>query len=738
MEIKNGHGQEEIIMTACSSHCAGTCLLKVHVKDGVVVAIETDNGPEPQSRACRIGRSMRQMLYHPDRLKHPLRRVGERGEGRFEQISWDAALDTVAQQLNRVRETYGPEAIIFVSSGGDTSVLHRGALMNRLLGLSGGYSTNWGIHSCEGGFFATVASYGDIRVCASRDNLLNSPLIILWGFNPANTTMNTGTMWHLIKAKEAGAEMIAIDPRLTDTAAALSAQWVPIKPGTDTALLVAMAYVMIKENLQCQTFLDLYTVGFDQFKRYVMGDEDGIPKSPIWARTITGVSTSVIENLAKKYATKKPAALIDGFAPGRTAYGEQYHRAAIALAAMTGNIGIIGGNSPGVAWGAHIAGYPPKLGQNLPAVPNPREKGAPRRPHSLPDYEKFFPGGNSSARLTRIDIADAILKGKAGGFPADYKLLYLITYNYLNQIPNINKTVQAFKKLEFIVVHEQFMTSTAKFADIVLPASTRLERNDICIGSSALPSYGYLRKVVEPLGECKSHFEICVEIAKRLGITNYSDKKEEDWLRQIIEGSDIPDYETFKEEGIYKLPLDGPYVPFRAQIEDPDNHPFPTPSGKIEIYSQLFADMNNPELPPIPKYIEPWEGLTDPLRGKYPLQLITTHPKRRIHSVYEMVPWLRELDDPQVVRINSIDAEARGINDGDMVKVFNDRGGTILPAKVTERIMPGVVDIPEGAWYKPDENGIDRGGNPNVLTKDVTSPGGSFPSNTCLVEIVSI
>ena len=734
MEIEKGHSQEEIIMTACSSHCAGTCLLRVHVKDGVVVAIETDQGPQPQFRACRIGRAMRQVLYHPDRLKHPLRRVGERGEGKFERISWDVALDIVAKELKRVKETYGPEAIIFAHSGGDTSSFHSGNLMSRLLGLAGGYTSQWGFHSYEGGSFAQIASYGDVFACPTRDNLLHSRLIILWGFNPVNNTQNTDTVWHLIRAKEAGAEIVGIDPKLTNTIATLSAQWVPIRPCTDAAMLIAMAYVILKENLQNQVFLDRYTVGFEQFKRYVMGDEDGIPKTPGWASNITGVSASIIEDLAKKYATIKPAALMDGIAPGRTAYGEQYHRAAIALAAMTGNIGVLGGNSPGRSWGGTVQGYPYKLGRSIPAVPNPVEEGVPPRPYSLPNYEKFFPGGNSSARLTRTGVADAILKGKAGGYPTDYKLLYLVNYNFLNQILNINKTIQAFKKLEFIVTQEQFMTATAKFADIILPTSTRLERNDLCLGS-ALSSYGYLKKVVEPLGECKSHFEICVELAKRLGITNYSDKTEEEWLKQIVEGSEIPDYETFKKEGIYKIPLDGPFIPFKAQIEDPDNNPFPTPSGKIEIYSQQLADMKTPEVPPVPKYIEPWEGPTDPLRKRYPLQLVTPHIKRRIHSVYEKVPWLRELDDPQAVTINSIDAEARGIKDEDLVRVFNDRGETILPAKVTERIMPGVVEIPEGAWYDPDENGVDRGGNPNVLTKDVVSLGGAFSSNTSLVEV---
>jgi anaerobic dimethyl sulfoxide reductase subunit A len=734
MEIEKGHSQEEILLTACSSHCAGTCLLKVHVKNGVVTAIETDQGPAPQFRACRIGRAMRQMLYHPERLKYPLRRVGERGEGKFERISWDVALDTVASELTRIKEKYGPGAIILAHSGGDTGSLHMGPLMNRLLGLAGGYTTQWGYHSYEGGTFAQIASYGDVFACPSRNNLLHSRLIILWGFNPVNNTQNTDTMWHLIQAKESGAEIIGIDPRLTNTIATLTSQWIPIRPCTDAAMLVAMAYVMIKENLQNQTYLDRYTIGFEPFKRYVVGDEDGIPKTPGWASNITGVPASTIEDLARKYATIKPAALLDGIAPGRTAYGEQYHRAAIALAAMTGNIGVLGGNSPGKGWGGSFGGYPYKLGKAMPGVPNPVESRVAPRPYSLPNYEKFFPGNNSGARLSRTEVADAILKGKAGGYPADYKLLYLVNYNFLNQVLNINKTIQAFKKLEFIVTQEQFMTATAKFADIILPTSTRLERNDINVGN-ALPSYGYLKKVVEPLGECKSHFEICVELARRLGITNYTDKTEEEWLKQIVEGSEIPDYETFKKEGIYKIPLDGPYIPFKKQVMDPNRNPFPTPSGKIEIYSQQLADMNSPEVPPVPKYIEPWEGPASPIRKQYPLQLITTHFKRRIHTVYEKVPWLRELDEPQAVTINSVDAKERGIRDGDLARVFNDRGQTVLPAKVTERIMPGVVEIPEGAWYDPDQSGVDRGGNPNVLTKDRLSPGGSYPSNTCLVEV---
>jgi anaerobic dimethyl sulfoxide reductase subunit A len=281
------------------------------------------------------------------------------------------------------------------------------------------------------------------------------------------------------------------------------------------------------------------------------------------------------------------------------------------------------------------------------------------------------------------------------------------------------------------------MTPTAKFADILLPTNSFLERNDLTTGGIG-PFYGYMNKAIDSLDESKSQYEIAVELAARLGVTDFGDKTEEEWLREIVAGcKDIPDYDTFKKNGIHKVKFDQPYVSFQEQINDPVNNQFPTPSGKIEIYSQQLADMNNPKVPPIPKYIEAWESRNDPLAEKYPLQVVTTHTRRRAHTQFDNVPWLRELD-PQAVSINTTDAEARGIKDGDMVRVFNDRGEMIIPARVTGRIMPGVVDIPQGAWYDPDENGVDRGGCANILTKDVISPGGAFASNTALVQVAKL
>jgi len=229
--------------------------------------------------------------------------------------------------------------------------------------------------------------------------------------------------------------------------------------------------------------------------------------------------------------------------------------------------------------------------------------------------------------------------------------------------------------------------------------------------------------------------EIATELAARLGISDYSGKSEDEWLREIAKGcKDIPDYDTFKKEGVHKVKLAKPFVCFEEQIKNPVNNPFPTPSGKIEIYSQEIAALDDPMLPAVPKYIENWESRDDPIAENYPLQLITTHPLRQAHTQFDNIPWLRELIH-QAISINSTDAEARGIKDGDMVMVFNDRGQMIIRARVTGRIIPGVVDIPQGAWYQPDENGVDRGGCANMLTKDDISPAGAFCFNTALVQV---
>ncbi|MBI4495334.1 MAG: molybdopterin-dependent oxidoreductase [Deltaproteobacteria bacterium] len=722
--------EERVIMTACSSHCGGRCLLQVHVKDGVITRIETDEGEEPQLRACLRCRAYRQRVYDPNRVKYPMRRKGERGEGKFERISWDEALDETAAQLNRVRSAYGPAAVLFMGSGGDSMHLHNRKAFYELLAMTGGCTTTWAAHSYEGGLFASMVTYGTLSSVSDFDDLLHSRMIIMWGWDPVISVNECNTSWYLIQAKEKGARIISVDPRYTNSASVLAHQWIPIIPGTDAAMLLAIAYVIIQENLQDQAFLDRYTVGFERFRDYLLGVEDGQAKTPSWAAGITGVSAGVIAALAREYATTKPAALVAGCSSGRTAYGEQYHRAAQALSAMTGNVGVHGGWSDrSSAQLVHYGGFDFKVGRLPASSGNPVDKGAPPRRSSLPTQK----GSDCSARIHISEFADAILRGKAGGYPADIKMMVVLHTNPVNQYPNTNKIIQALGRLEFIVMAEQVMNSAARYADILLPVSTFMERNDILTGG-AVPFYGYARKVIEPLHESRSPLEIYSGLGRRLGITSYEEKTEEEWLREMVKGSYLPDYDELKRKGVYRLPLAESRAAFLDQIRDPERHPFPTPSGKIEIFSQRLADMNDPLLPPIPKYIETWESRNDPLSEKYPLQMITPHFLRRTHSQFETLPWLRELL-PQALTMHSSDAASRGIRPGDRVRVFNDRGEVIVPALVTERILPGVVELPQGAWFQPDERGVDRGGCTNVLSRDARSPGGASCYNTCLVQV---
>lgn len=727
-KTKSG-GQERIVRTSCINDCGGRCPLKVHVKDGVVVRIEGGGEEELLYRACLRGRAYRQRLYDPNRLKYPQRRVGERGEGKFERISWDEALNIVAGELKRVKKIHGNSAILFFGMGGGSNgALHGRRAGYRLLNMFGGCTTHWGNVSYEGAVFASMSSYGVMSSGNTRDDLVNSRLIVMWGWNPADTIWDSGTSQLIMKAKERGIKIVCIDPRYSNSVATFATQWIPIIPGTDAAMLIAMAYTIIKENRQDQKFLDTYTVGFSQFKDYVTGKEDGIPKTPAWAEKITGVPAATIESLAGEYATSKPAALIAGWAPGRTRYGEQYHRAAIALAAMTGNVGIHGGNAAG--WeGAYPALWNLR---GMPVGKNPVEAGAPARKNAL-----LLPGGTNptTARIPVTRIWDAILEGKAGGYCADIKFLWVLANNPLDQMPDSNNGVRALKKLEFVLVHEQYLTATARFADILLPVNTFLERNDVAASWLGAPYYVYANKAIDSMYECRTDLEICTELAPRLGIDNLSDKTEEEWLREIVNSCpDIPDYGELKERGIYKVELKEPQVAFQAQIKDPQNNPFRTPSGKIEIYSRLLADMKDPKIPPVPHYIESEEGRHSPLAKKYPLQIINAHFRRRVHSGHDSLPWLKDLE-PQALGINPVDAQRRKIANGDLVKVFNDRGVVIIPAWVTERIMPGVVHLAEGANYQPDERGVDRGGCPNVLTTTDYSPGGAWPVNSCLVQV---
>ena len=729
---------ERMVRTGCPSHnCGGRCLLRVYVEDGVITRIGGDDRPgdgieDPQLRACLRGRAYRRRQYHPDRLKVPMKRAGERGEGKFVRISWDEALDRIATEFQRIKQTYGNQAFYVPYGTGSYNQLNGRWTAERLMNLFGGSLGFYNSYSWACISAATPYVYGTSVTGNQRQDWLNSKYIIMWSWNPAEMRDGTNSEYLLRKAREKGARVVCIDPRMTLSAAALADEWVPIRPGTDAAMMTAMAYVMVKENLYDAGFVRTHCLGFDaaqmpagaetaeSYTDYLLGTRDGVAKTPEWAEAVTGVPRETIARLAREYATIKPGVLYQGYGMQRRAYGEQAVRAGCVLAALTGNVGVPGGWASGLALQAPDGG---PLEILFPTGPNPVK-----------------------ALIPSFLWTEAVLRGREMGpldgvcgadrLESDIKCIWAVACNALvNQHGNINRTARILrdmKRVEFLVVQDNFLTPTGRFADILLPACTQFETWGVEDGWKYGDEVLLMPKIVDPPYETKSDYRIAVDIAARLGLGDaYTEgRSERDWVEWILARyrktrfPGLPALDEFEKSnrGVYSVPVTRPAVAFADFRADPKAHPLPTPSGKIEIFSKRLHDMNRPaEIPAVPKYIQEWESPFGPEAAKYPLSAIGHHYLSRVHSTMENVDWLNEAF-PQRLFINPLDAGARKIRNGDRVRVFNDRGATVVACRVTPRIMPGVVALPQGAWWTPDAAGIDRRGSINVLSSERWTP----------------
>ena len=527
-------------------------------------------------------------------------------------------------------------------------------------------------------------------------------MIILWGANVADCRLGGETYRRVLEARRRGAAVIVVDPRRSATVTQLSTGWLPIRPGTDSALMLAVLYVLFTQNLAERDFLARYAVGAAELERYVLGLADGQPKTPGWAAALCGTPEEQILAFALLYGRTKPAALIPGLSIQRTLGGEDTSRLAIALQTVTGNLGVPGGSS-----GANGLGFLP--GPRMGSLPVPAHP----QPPSVPVYR--WP--------------DAILEGTRGGYSRDIRAIYNVGGNFLVQGSDVRKNIRAFEAVEFAVAHDLFLTPTARYCDVVLPTTTFLERQDIVFAAGNCIFFS--NQASAPLGQARNDYDIFCGLADRLGFgARFSEGKDEAaWLRSFVAASDVPDYEEFRRTGL-RFGADQRRTAFAAFIADPQAHPLSTPSGRVELTSSAYAAATGfPALP---------ECHILPAGDDTPLRLITPKSRFRVHSQHANLAWFNE-HEPAALWIHPQDAAARGIAAGGntAVLVTNSQGAVRVPARVTADIMPGVVCLLEGVWPVFATDGVDVAGSPNVLTStEPTLPSQGSRTHSVLVQVV--
>ena len=690
------------IPVSCDRDCGAGCPLLAHVENGRLVSISNNPASGPQMAGCKKGFQAPLTVYSPDRLRAPLIRTGPRGAGQFREASWNEALDLVAGRLADIRERHGPEAVMHLGgSGSARAALHNTHLLTtRFLALLGGYTRTTSNYSAAAVNFTQPYLFGTSEVGIGAGTLRHSRLIVLWGANLADTRFSCETTAQLREARRRGIPIIVIDPRRTTTIRRYGAEWIPCRPGTDTAMMLAVLHVLLTDDLVDRDYVEQRSVGFEALRRRILGEEDGIARSPVWAEPICGVPADTMVRFARRYGTTKPAALIPGFSIQRTVGGEESYRLTVALQLATGNTGILGGSSGG----KFLSGLSrPRVGK-MPA----------------PDTS-HLPG------VPVLEWPDAVLAGRAGGYPTDIRAIYNVGGNYLVQGSDMHKSIRAFEQVEFSVCHDYFLTPTAQYCDVVLPATHYLEREDI-----VTPSVGnylfYSHQVATAPGNARHDYEIFCDLAGRLGFgETYSEGKNANaWLRQFLYESDIPDPEDFRESGIY-MAEEQQRVGLADFIADPLAHPLPTPSGKIELASGQFARDTGfsiiPECRPL---------ASDPA---YPLRMVTPKSGHRIHSQGSNIPEI-VARERHALWMHPTDAGARGISDGDLVQVASRQGRMQIAVHVTTDIMPGVVSLCAGIWPIFDAAGTETAGSVNVLTTTAgTLPSHGSRTHSILVQI---
>ncbi|HFR4112404.1 TPA: trimethylamine-N-oxide reductase TorA [Yersinia enterocolitica] len=665
-----------------------------------------------------------------------------RGRDEWVRVSWDKATELVCNEIVRVQKDHGPQALYAGSYGWKSvGMLHNSrTLLQRLMNLSGGFLGYAGDYSTGAAQVIMTHVMGSMEVYEQQTawpNVVdNSELVILWGCNPMITLKNSWnvpdhvgqTGFEALKKK--GTKVISIDPVHNDSAKFTNAQWIAPRPYTDSAMLIGIAHTLLTEKLHNPDFIKTYTIGFDKFQAYLLGETDGQPKTAEWAADISGVDADVIRQLARDMAQQRTM-IMGGWGIQRQHHGEQQHWLLVTVASMLGQIGLPGGGF-GFSYHYSSGGSPTAKGGILPGI---SAGNAPK---------------NSPSPIPVARIAECLANpGKTIDFNGtkvtypDVKMVYVAGGNTFHQHQDTNNLVKAWQHPETIVVNEPYWTATAKHADIVLPATTSYERNDLEMGGDYSQLYVFpMHQCVPPQHESRSDFDIFAAMATRLGVIDaFTEGKDEtQWLKSMYDDMKsqartarvaLPPFDMFWESNNYiRFPIpeaNKQWVRFADYRENPLLNPLGTPSGKIEIYSDTIAKMEYADCQGIPTWMPPHEWYRGAEAKKYPLSLNTAHPINRLHSQLDNTP-LREkyaVADREAILISPQDASARRIVNGDLVRAFNDRGQILVGAVVTEDVRPGVVRISEGAWFDPAEpsvpGSICKNGNINCLTFDIGS-----------------
>lgn len=738
----------------------------VEVNNGRVSAINPiDCDPAPSA----LGNALLDGVQHPLRISRPSIRKGwldqphnrattDRGNDRFVEVPWDEAVELAAAELKRVVAQRGNGGIFAGSYGWASagrfhhaqSQLHR--FMNRIGGCvraMNSYST-----AAAQVILPHVIAYWhemELHQTTLRDIATHSDLVVSFGGMPLRnaqvayggiTEHQTGPM--LTKAAQRGVEFVSISPIKGDMADDLNATWLSARPGTDVAIMLGLAHVLATEGLLHRSFLDSHTVGYERFEGYLLGNIDGQPKDPKWAANISGLSADTLIALARRMASKRTF-VNAAWSLQRAHHGEQPYWMLVTLAAMLGQVGLPGG---GVGFGYAAEGF---VGS---------------------DWRRFnwatMSKGRNPAQLA-IPVARISEMLENPGAPFDYDgtrtnypdidLIYWAGGNPFHHHQDLNRLRAAWQKPSTVIVNEPWWTPIARHADIVFPVTTPLEREDIC-ASSHDPYAHVMQQAIQPCGDARSDYEIFAALAESLGVGEEftEGKSPRDWLRNMWErssetahkeGIELPSFDSFWQEGSYKLP-DKPagddwLAAFRA---DPITNPLRTPSGKLEIYSNTIAAFNYNDCPGHATWLEPFERLGAIHTKPGQLHLVSNQPKHRLHSQLDHSQHSQQekVAGRERLRMHPDAAEARGIREGSTVRVFNDRGACLAGVALSADVRIDVVELPTGAWFDPwirpnapaDELPLELSGNPNVLTRDVgTSRLAQGPSaHTCLVEVM--